>query len=136
MKKSRFIAFCMALVVGALAYTAIADGNVRAIKTLPDLAHGTNAVVTVKFDKTRAIEPVAFDISGDTVSSGTVEAYLIRYLAGVPVTNVIASAATPAETNAFSSVTFRTFAYGGEPIYFKFSLANGGALTVYGASKE
>lgn len=123
-------------IVAALAVSAFADGALRVAKPLPSVAHGTNAVVAVKFATQRAVKPLAFDVYGSTVSSGTVTAYQLRQYGSTVETNTLFSAAAPASTNAFTVATPRGFCFGNEPIYFKFTLAAGGYLVVYGETKE
>jgi hypothetical protein len=136
--KSKFTAFCMFVVAGALAYTALADANIRVSKKLPAAAGGTNAVVAVSFNAQpgTAVEPIAFDLFGGTASSGTVTAYQIRDFGGSPVTNTLKAAASCAATNAFTVADYRGYCYANEPVYFKFSLAAGGQLVIYAKTKE
>lgn len=130
----KFLALCLFIVAASVMY---ADGYVRVVKRIPPAASGTNAVVSVRFgDSTRAVEPVAFDISGATASSGQVSAYQIRDLGGTLTTNTVKAAADCAATNAISVASFKGYCYGNEPLYFKFTLATGGYLTVYGKVKE
>ncbi len=131
--KSTILAFCMALGIAAAAF---ADGIVRVAKPIPAAAQGTNAVVAVKFSTQRAVNPVVFDVFGPTVSSGTVTAYQLRHYGQIVETNTLFAAAAPSATNAFTVATPRGFCYGNEPVYFKFTLAAGGYLVVYGETKE
>lgn len=123
-------------IVAALAVSALADSSIRVAKRLPEAANGTNAVVAVKFNQAKAVKPLAFDIYGGTASSGTVEAYQIRSFGGAVVTNTVKASADCAATNAFTVADFRSFCYANEPVYFKFSLADGGYLVIYAETKE
>ena len=135
--KFKLSAILMALAVGAIAYSAFADANVRLSRKLPAAADGTNAVVAVKFNVEGAtVEPLAFDLYGGTASSGTVVAYQIRSFGGVTSTNVLHASASCAATNALTVADFRSYCYANEPIYFAFSLADGGQLVLYGKIKE
>ena len=130
---------CTLAIAAVVAVSAFADGNVRTTARIPDAAHGTNAVVAVRFGGPAArfaVQPLAFDIIGDTVSSGNVTAYQIRNFGGVATTNVLKAAAACAATNACSVADFRAYCYGNEPVYFQFTLATGGTLVLYGQTKE
>ena len=130
----KFLAFCLFAVAASAIY---ADGYVRVARRIPPAASGTNAVVSVRFgDADHAIEPVAFDITGATAASGQVSAYQIRDIGGTLATNTVKAAADCAATNAISVASFKGYCYGNEPLYFKFTLATGGFLTVYGKVKE
>ena len=124
-------------ILGAVAVSAFADGNIRVAKRLPEAANGTNAVVAVKFNQSgTAVKPVAFDLYGGTASSGTVTAYQIRNFGGTVVTNTLKSAASCAATNALTVSDARGYCYANEPLYFKFSLADGGYIVIYAETKE